>query len=180
MADGPVMTEAAKAAIRVWIDQQHAQLDRVSYFQLLGVERDADEAAVRTAYYHLVARFHPDLYGDNLDEVTRGKLVRLYSRLVEAYQTLSDAQRRTGYLHSLGEGKLRVSPGVRTRKETLSSFVANPSARRFLKLGQSALAAGDAKTAAMNFKLALSVEPKSELIKTELAKAEAILKGTQP
>src|SRR5262245_19410192 len=94
----PIDDAAGRKAIRSWIEQQHSEIDRKSYYQLLGVARDAGERDITTAYYHMVARFHPDLYGDTLLEAdVRAKLVTLYSRLVEAYHVLRVPTKRTQY-----------------------------------------------------------------------------------
>jgi DnaJ-class molecular chaperone len=167
-------TDAARASIRVWIEQQHGELERSSYYTILGVDRSADEAEVRSAYYRLVARFHPDLYGDQaLDPETRSRLVTLYSRLVESYRVLSDPKRRRQYDKLLEQGRLRLThEDEHAPKREPEAEIANASARRFFKLGKAALLTGDAKQAAMNFKLALSAEPGSSLILAELAKLD--------
>jgi curved DNA-binding protein CbpA len=169
--------KASRDAIRSWIVQQHAELDQKSYYQLLGIPRTADEREVRTAYYHMVARFHPDLYGDLLVPDLRAKLVTLYSRLVEGYRILRDPQRRAIYGKMLDQHKLRWSlEAERAPRREPEQDIANPNARRFYKLGRSALLAGDGKSAVVNLRLALSVEPGSDVIQAELARAEAIVK----
>jgi hypothetical protein len=76
----------------------------------------------------------------------------------------------------LEQGRLRWSvEDERAPKRDAEADIANPNARRFFKLARAALAAGDAKAAAMNLKLALSVEPQSRPILEELARAEALL-----
>ncbi len=175
-----ITDEASRKAIKAWIEQQHAELERSSYYHLLQVPRDAHEPAIRTAYYALVARLHPDLYVNTLDAETRQKLVSIYSRVVEAYRVLADGQKREQYDRALAAGRMRWSPEEEklshTRRDP-DAEIGNPNARRFFKLGRAALTSGDGKGAVMNLKLALSVEPQSTLIKAELARAEALLKS---
>lgn len=168
--------EASKKAIRTWIDQQYAELDQKSYYQLLGIERTDDDAAVRTAYYNMVARFHPDLYGDVLDADVRSKLVTLYTRLVEGYRILRDSTKRAAYAKLLDQNRLRWSMEDERKRESEMDIV-NPNARRFFNLGRASLASGDAKSAAMNLRLALSVETGAgcAVIQKELTRAEALL-----
>jgi DnaJ-class molecular chaperone len=175
-----ISDEASQRAIRAWIQQQHSELDRASYYHLLGVARDAHEPAIRSAYYALVARLHPDLYVNTLDSATRGLLVTIYSRIVEAYRVLADGKKREQYDRALAQGRLRWSPEeekVAQARRDPDAEIGNPHAKKFFKLGRAALVAGDGKAAVMNLKLALSVEPKSEIIRTELARAEALLKS---
>jgi curved DNA-binding protein CbpA len=165
-----------RAAIRAWIEQQHQEMERSSYYHLLGVERETSEPQIRDAYYRLVARFHPDLYGDALEGETRNKLVSLYSRLVEAYRCLSDLQRRQKYDKQLAAGRVRFSAEDDRAPRDPEAEIENPNARRFHRLGKAALMAGDARAAVNNLKLALSAEPASEYLREELARAEAMLK----
>lgn len=77
-------------------------LPAMSYYELLGVERDADAAAVRDAFFQQSRRFHPDrffrkelgAYGPLLNEI--------YKRIVAAHDALRDPKLREGYDRSLG------------------------------------------------------------------------------
>ncbi len=60
-----------------------------SYYDLLGVDRQARQADIRAAYRRLMRSEHPDLGGAGSHE--------LATRLNEAYATLSDAQSRAQY-----------------------------------------------------------------------------------
>lgn len=172
-----ISDQSARAAIKAWIEQQHQELDRSSYYHLIGVPRDAAEPVIRDAYYRLVARLHPDLYVDTLDKETRAKLVSIYSRIVEAYRVLADGKKRSQYDRLLTQGKLRWSAEEERAPRDPEAEITNPNAKRFFKLGRSALMAGDGKSAVMNLKFALSAEPASTVIKAELDKAEALLKS---
>ena len=169
----------ARAAIRAWIEQQYEEMHRSSYYQLIGVPHDAPEPTIRTSYYHLVARFHPDLYVDPLDPETRQKLVALYSRLVEGYRILSDGAKRVEYDKLLSRGKLRWTQEEEKKPpgQNIDLEIKDANAKRFFKLGRQALMAGNGKAAVMNLKFALSAEPQNALIKSELAKAEALFKS---
>jgi curved DNA-binding protein CbpA len=167
----------ARAAIRAWIDQQHEEMQRSSYYQLLGVARNASEGTIRDEYYKRVARFHPDLYVSSLDDDTRQKLVSMYSRIVEAYQVLTNGARRARYDQLLAGGRLRVTQeDERTPPPRAEAVIKNPNAQRLFKLAQDQLREGNAKGAIMNLKMALSTEPASPLIQAELARAEAASK----
>src|SRR5262245_28290028 len=178
----PSMDDAGRAAIKTWIDHEWEELPRASYYQILAVARDATEEQVRTAYYHLVARFHPDLYGDALEGETRAKLVSIYSRLVEAYRCLSSGERRVRYDKGLAGGKLRWTSDdehARTRPgPDVDESITNPKAKQFFRMGRAAIQKGDGKGAVTHLKLALSLEPKNQALLAELARAEALTKGS--
>jgi curved DNA-binding protein CbpA len=172
--------QAGRAAIKTWIDHEYEELPRTSYYQLLAVTRDATEEQVRQAYYRLVARFHPDLYGDTLAVDTRAKLVSIYSRLVEAYRCLSSGERRMRYDKGLANGKLRwTSDDEHARgRDDADAGIANPKAKQFFRMGRAAIQKGDGKGAVTHLKLALSLEPQNQTLLAELARAEALTKGT--
>jgi curved DNA-binding protein CbpA len=164
-------------AIRSWIEQQHADLERKSYYQLLGVASDASAPQIKSAYYKLAARLHPDLYGDLLDAETRQLLVSVYSRVVEASRVLGDGARRQQYDTQLTRGKLRWSAEEeRTPVKDPETQIANPAARRLFRLGRTAAMSGDTKSAILNLKMALTTEPANPILKAELARIEAQIK----
>ena len=60
----------------------------VSYYETLGVTRQASELEIKTAYRKLALKAHPDKPGGNAE---------LFKAISEAYEVLSDAQRRATY-----------------------------------------------------------------------------------
>ena len=61
------------------------------YYKTLGVERNADEKAIRKAYRDLARKFHPDVNPNNKDAEAKFKEIN------EAYDTLKDPQKRAAY-----------------------------------------------------------------------------------
>lgn len=61
----------------------------VDFYTVLGLPSDADDATIRLAYRRLAWRYHPDIAGD--------ESLRLMQTLNQAYQTLSDPERRRVY-----------------------------------------------------------------------------------
>ena len=61
------------------------------YYEVLGVAKDADEAAIKKAYRQLAKKYHPDVNPGDKDAEEKFKEVN------EAYQTLSDPQKRASY-----------------------------------------------------------------------------------
>ena len=65
--------------------------DKRDYYEVLGVPRDADAAAIKKAYRKLAVQFHPDKNpGDKSAEDK-------FKELGEAYEALSDADKRAAY-----------------------------------------------------------------------------------
>ena len=72
-------------------------LSTISYYELLGVPRDADKKTIKSAYYDVVGVFHPDKYfGKNLGTY-KPKLEKIFQRVTEAHDTLTRAASRAEY-----------------------------------------------------------------------------------
>lgn len=79
------------------------------YYQLLGVSRDADEKAIKTAFRRLARKYHPDVNpGDKAAE-------QKFKEVSEAYEVLRDTTKRQQYdqFGQLGEGWQHAGAGAR-------------------------------------------------------------------
>ena len=61
------------------------------YYEVLGVGRDADDAALKKAYRRLAMKFHPDRNPDN------AQAEESFKEAKEAYDVLSDNSKRSAY-----------------------------------------------------------------------------------
>jgi molecular chaperone DnaJ len=66
-------------------------VSKVDYYEVLGVSRDANDQELKTAYRKLAMQFHPDRNPN--DAVAEEK----FKECSEAYQVLTDAQKRAAY-----------------------------------------------------------------------------------
>jgi hypothetical protein len=84
-------------ALRQEIRALHESLGERDHYQLLGIARDADAAAVRRAYVSAAKRFHPDALARLGLLDVRDVAELLFSRIAEAHETLADPERRRDY-----------------------------------------------------------------------------------
>ena len=65
--------------------------DKRDYYEILGVDRSADDDTIKKAYRGLAKKYHPDLHpGDQEAEAK-------FKELNEAYEVLSDSEKRSKY-----------------------------------------------------------------------------------
>jgi tetratricopeptide (TPR) repeat protein len=83
--------------------ERAAKIDDEDYFEMLGVERDAPPQAVQVAFFALAKTWHPDRVPASIADV-KEQCARVFARLSEAHQTLSDAQKRSRYVTLLQQG----------------------------------------------------------------------------
>ncbi|MBX5482791.1 MAG: DnaJ domain-containing protein [Myxococcaceae bacterium] len=73
-------------------------LDKLNAFELLGLMPGATAEQARQAYYAASRRYHPDrYYGKNLGSF-KYRIDKIFKKLTDAYNTLSDDERRAEYL----------------------------------------------------------------------------------
>jgi molecular chaperone DnaJ len=68
-----------------------ANVTKIDYYEVLSVSRDASDQELKTAYRKLAMQYHPDRNPD--DPSAEGK----FKECSEAYQVLSDAEKRAAY-----------------------------------------------------------------------------------
>ncbi|UJP04379.1 MAG: molecular chaperone DnaJ [Nitrosomonas sp.] len=66
-------------------------MSKRDYYQVLGVNRDADEATIKKAYRKLAMKYHPDR---NAGDV---KSEEMFKEAKEAYEVLADSNKRAAY-----------------------------------------------------------------------------------
>lgn len=72
------------------------------YYEVLGVNRDADSAEIKKAFWKLAKKYHPDVNKDDLQASEK------FQEANEAYEVLSDAEKRQRY-DQFGHGGVDTS-----------------------------------------------------------------------
>jgi curved DNA-binding protein CbpA len=94
-----------------------------SYYDVLGVPTDAPAAAIGAAYFQLAKRWHPDRLGPDYADV-RDLATKIFTRMSEAHQVLSDPERRRQYdeLVKTGEGAAEEQEQVQKILRAATNF----------------------------------------------------------
>jgi DnaJ-class molecular chaperone len=71
---------------------ENADVESDDYYKVLGIDRKATEEDIKKNYRKLSLKYHPDRNQDNKSECER-----IFKRVGEAYQILTDKQKRTIY-----------------------------------------------------------------------------------
>lgn len=91
-----------------------AKLEKLTYYELLEIERDADKKEIKRAYFRLASVFHPDRYfGKRLGQAALA-IGRIFHRLTEANDTLTNGELRAMY-----DARLPKAPP--TRRDTAAT-----------------------------------------------------------
>ena len=87
----------------------------MDYYVVLGIPRTADAGSIRSAFRGLVRQYHPD--------AGAGSSAQRFREIVEAYETLSDPDRRRHYDATLRPTikPARIEPLIRDWPESIVS-----------------------------------------------------------
>jgi len=99
------------------IVEYEASLELSSYHDLLGVERGADAQTVKRAYFALSKEFHPDRYFRKSTGSYAERLDRIFKKMVEAYELLSDPSTRAELERSMDAEPPQDDPGAYRQSE---------------------------------------------------------------
>jgi hypothetical protein len=170
----PVEAEAADEAIdvRTFLEQlKQAQ----THYDVLGVSKESSPAQMKTKYYELARRYHPDRYRKS-EPTLISRLESAFARITQAYDTLRDDTLRANYDAKLrarqkaqqlaDAAATKTTAPVATTPETKAESapdaglsVAQRAERQF-KEGLEALELGQRKVAVGLFAAAASAVPK--------------------
>lgn len=105
-----------------------------TYYDILGVEKHADQASIRKAYLKLSLKYHPDKNPNNIEEAK----IR-FVEVGEAYEVLSDPVKRSKYDEELRHGNQKFASSsyerphksYKTYREAFDDHVAHMSEDEF-------------------------------------------------
>jgi curved DNA-binding protein CbpA len=118
-----------------------------SHYELLGVPTDATSSVIQNAFFGLAKKWHPDRLRPEMAEL-KEQATRLFARISEASQVLSDPASRRAYDETLTRGD--TPDEAEQVQKVLRATTAFQKAEVLLKRGNLALAEREALTAFEN------------------------------
>jgi tetratricopeptide (TPR) repeat protein len=79
------------------VEALHDKIGEMSYYQILGIGKQATEEDVKKAYFQLARKFHPDRFSRSLPAVERVKIEDVFDKITKAYRTLTNRELRKVY-----------------------------------------------------------------------------------
>ncbi len=155
----------------------------LNYYQILKVSPIATEDEIREAFHREALMFHPDQYAGTNDAMMQALAKDAYSKVVEAYRTLSTREKRMEYDESLNPRGLGLDEESTVDENAITSVKRKPNwssgggpGEKFFKMAEQAFNGGDPKAALVNIQIALSSEPNNSQYKNFKTRVEASLK----
>src|SRR5512135_3370379 len=78
--------------LRLSFRKEERHLEKRDYYEVLGVHKNASDTEIKKAYRKLAMQHHPDKNPDRHDEASEK-----FKEATEAYEVLSDPQKRASY-----------------------------------------------------------------------------------
>jgi curved DNA-binding protein CbpA len=94
---------------------------RQNHYEVLDVSHGATPLEIRKAYFHMAKRYHPDRHFETEMSDMKEKLEALFSRIHDAYETLSSQTERDQYNIDLASGAERDRQEVKVQQGKPSS-----------------------------------------------------------
>ncbi|MBY0400337.1 DnaJ domain-containing protein [Myxococcota bacterium] len=84
-------------ALRADIERLAAELGKLDHYAVLGLDGDANPAAIKKAYFKAAKRYHPDSLARKGLAGLEEKAARVFGRVSEAFEILTDPDKKAAY-----------------------------------------------------------------------------------
>ena len=76
--------------------------DKRDYYEVLGIQKGASYSEIKKAYRKAAMKYHPDKFS-NASEKEKKEAEEKFKEVNEAYQVLSDEQKKAQYSRNIGK-----------------------------------------------------------------------------
>lgn len=141
-----------------------AQLGQMSYYDFFGLQPTADRKEIKTAYFRLSKRFHPDRFFRQELGALRPMQEQVFKELTRAYKTLSKKSSRQAYDEALQAHRAQQAGGEATREATSEEDAERQELHKrqavgalLMRRAEKLMARGDFEGAAGEYRKALAL-----------------------
>jgi DnaJ-domain-containing protein 1 len=140
------------------IEEMMSRFEDAGFYEILGVEKEADAIQVRTAYHNLAKEYHPDRFqSDRFSESERSRVEQVFSRINQAYMTLRDPDLRSKYDGELQKWGSR--PKAQNKASASAETAEDETIEALFRLGRRSLVQGEFEKAAKELKSCVHLRP---------------------
>jgi curved DNA-binding protein CbpA len=156
--NGEPDTGKADPVSRDAIQEAYAALDKQDHYQILGVDKTITPVELKKVYLKLAKRYHPDRHFEPEIADMKSVLETLFTRMHQAYETLSNDFKRSEYDRIQVQGTKKAPEVVKARSEKLEK---RATAAKQFEIGMSAFKVGNYWGAEESFKWACQFDPEN-------------------
>jgi len=180
---GEAPSEAAREAPDAEVSQYLEYLSDMNYYQILQVGPEADQSEIRRSYYRLMREYSPDRFMRETNEKTKEQLKEIFRILTHSYEVLTDPDARKEYDLTIPDFT-GAAPEEEEAIESLwdseegksALMEANPDlARSFYDSAMEDFRNENYRSAELNFKLAVEMDPNNSDYQAGLSKTRRIV-----
>ncbi len=161
--------------IRPLVERLYSELDRLSYYKILGVGRGASTTAIQNAFYRRAVHLHPDRHHGLEDASLKEKISKVYKRVSEGYKVLSSERSRRLYDRGLRRGDVRLhhneDPEKQEEKQNFSKNSMNTEIDALMQKASDLLKERSFAQAVVFLEAALQSHPDSSRLQHKLKDA---------
>ncbi len=148
---------AASSPMKQKILKALEKLDGQDHREVLGLNEDFSPQEAQTAYLRLAKLYHPDRHFDGDMQDMKSALEKLFSRITEAYNVLSNKAQREHFAYLSNQGRAK-SARKTAAKEDLTAM--NTVEKTPFAFGVEKYEAGDYLVALESFRKASKLDPR--------------------
>ncbi len=123
------------------IEQTYQSLGRKDYYTLLSLQPRAEVTDIKSAYYKLARKFHPDRFYGLDDPILKEKVDVIFSAINVAYETLKHPKSRQLYDNASMEDRRIATVTIESEVSDIKKGAAGKVAEDYFRSAQKALSA---------------------------------------
>jgi len=101
---GPIPQEMVRR--RQYVRNIWERMTNQNNYEILGVNPDVKASQIKSVYFDLAKQFHPDRRPENDPEDVKNRLDQIFVKIRDAYQLLSDQEKRKVYDQKIADSKM--------------------------------------------------------------------------